>query len=252
MHCDLTGQTALVTGATGALGQAMARGLAKAGADVAVHYHRNVAKADELVAAIEGMGRSAIAVQAELAERDSVMNMHEAIGNRLGAVSIIVANAVSQVHPWKHLLDEDPEDYVDQFRSCVMQTVHLAQAFIPAMKERGGGRYVAISTECVMQNTANQSAYVSGKRGMDGALRSLCREVAPHQITVNQVAPGYTISDRDPAGSGDTAYTERVPMKRRGTAEEVANAVIFLASPQASFITGAWLPVSGGTVLPAI
>lgn len=252
MHCDISGQTVLVTGATGALGQAMALSLAQAGADVAVHYLKNSTKAAELVEQIQGMGRSAVAVQAELAERESVQAMRDTIQNSIGEVSIIVANAVSQVNPWKNLTEEDPEKYADQFRSCVMQTVHLAQTFIPAMKERNGGRYIAISTECVMQNTPTQSAYVSGKRGMDGALRSLCREVAPYQITVNQVAPGWTISDRNPAGAGDADYIERVPMKRRGTAQEIANAVVFLASPQAGFITGAWLPVCGGSVLPCI
>jgi len=133
-----------------------------------------------------------------------------------------------------------------------MQTVHLAQAFAPAMIERGGGRYLAISTECVMQNLPRQSAYVSGKRGLDGALRSLTRELAPHQITVNQVAPGWMIGDRCPQGEGDAGYTAKVPMGRRGTAADIAHAVVFLASAQAGFITGAWLPVCGGNVLPAI
>lgn len=251
MQCDLSGQVALVTGATGALGGAMALALARAGADVAVHYHRNEQKAKSLADEIEALGRKAVTVQAELAERDHVQAMRDRIASSLGEASVVVANAVSQVHPWQPLLEEDPDDYVDQFRSCVLQTVHLAQAFLPGMKARRYGRYIGISTECVMQNTSGQSAYVSGKRGMDGALRSLCREVAADQITVNQVAPGFTISDRNPETQG-TDYAKAVPMKRRGTAQEVANAVVFLASPQASYITGAWLPVCGGNVLPAI
>ena len=253
MHCDLSGQTALITGGSGSLGRVISLALAEAGADVAVHYHQNQTQADELVQTICGMGRRAMAVQAELAQRDAVQSMRNTVTAEWGHVSILIANAVSQVDPWQPLIEQDPADYLDQFNSCVMQNVHLAQAFIPAMIERGhGGRYVALSTECVMQNTPTQSAYVSGKRGLDGALRSLCREVAPHHITVNQVAPGWTISDRDPAGKNDAEYIESVPMKRRGTAREIADAVVFLASPRASFITGAWLPVCGGNVLPSI
>jgi 3-oxoacyl-[acyl-carrier protein] reductase len=252
MHCDCSGQTALVTGASGALGACMAESLAAAGADLAIHYRSNRQAAEQVAEAVRAQGRRAMVVSAELSEQEPVQAMAKAIAGKLGMPSIIVANAVSQVHPWQPLLDEDPDDYLDQFRSCTLQVVHLAQAFFPAMQQRKYGRFVGISTECIMQNAVSQSAYVSGKRGMDGAIRSLAREVAADGITVNQVAPGYTISERDPAGDGDDAYTSRVPMGRRGTAQEVANAVVFLASPQASFITGTWLPVCGGNVLPAV
>src|SRR5690606_35850276 len=110
---------------------------------------------------------------------------------------IVIACAVSQVHPWSTVLEEDPADYEDQFRSCVMQNVHLAKAFVPAMKEKGWGRYIGINSECSMQMDETQSAYASAKRGMDGLLRVLAREVGPKGVTVNQVAPGWTISERD-------------------------------------------------------
>jgi 3-oxoacyl-[acyl-carrier protein] reductase len=105
-----------------------------------------------------------------------------------------------------------------------------------------------------MQNYPAQSAYVSGKRGMDGVLRVLAKEIGEHQITVNQVAPGWTRSDRIRAMDHDPQvdYASRVPMKRPGTDQEIANVVAFLASDLASYITGAYVPVCGGNVMPTI
>jgi 3-oxoacyl-[acyl-carrier protein] reductase len=105
-----------------------------------------------------------------------------------------------------------------------------------------------------MQNFPNQSAYVSGKRGMDGVLRVLAKEIGEHQITVNQVAPGWMISDkyRGTPEEIQPEYSANVPLKRRGYDQDIANAVAFLASDLAAFITGAYIPVSGGNVMPAI
>jgi len=109
---------------------------------------------------------------------------------------------------------------------------------------------IAINTECSMQCFPGQSAYVSGKRGMDGLLRVLAKEVGEHGITVNQVAPGWMMSDdsKDPA----PAYSEHVPLRHRGTDQDVANLVAFLASDLAGFISGAYIPVCGGNVMPTI
>jgi 3-oxoacyl-[acyl-carrier protein] reductase len=116
------------------------------------------------------------------------------------------------------------------------------------------GRFIAISTECVMQSLPGQSAYVAGKRGMDGILRVLAREIGPYQITVNQVAPGWTVTERvrDEGTARQEAYEATVPLKRRGEDQEVAHVVAFLASDLASYITGAYIPVCGGHVMPTI
>ena len=135
-----------------------------------------------------------------------------------------------------------------------MQNVNMAKAFLPFMKERGYGRMIGINTECAMQNFPGQSAYVSGKRGMDGVMRVLAKEVGPFGITVNQVAPGWTISDRDRENHTEVQPQSDglIPLRRRGTDQEVANAVLFLASDLASYITGTYLPVCGGNVMPCI
>jgi 3-oxoacyl-[acyl-carrier protein] reductase len=157
-------------------------------------------------------------------------------------------------YQWTKVLEQSAEDYDSQFRSCVLHNVLMAQAFVPAMQQNGGGRVIAINSECAMQNFELQSAYVSGKRGMDGVLRVLAREVGASGITVNQVAPGWTISDKDRSSGEENQpdYGSKVPLRRRGTDQEIANVVAFLASDLASFITGAYIPVCGGNVMPAI
>jgi 3-oxoacyl-[acyl-carrier protein] reductase len=199
------------------------------------------------------MGVKAITVQADVTDVESVEKMAARIRKELGSPDIIVNNAVIQ-YDWKPVLEQGLEDYESQFRSCVLQNVLMAKAFVPAMQQKRWGRVIAINTECAMQNLPDQSAYTAGKRGMDGVLRVLAREVGEYGITVNQVAPGWTISENANAGHNqeDASYIAAVPLRRRGTAREVANVVAFLASDLACFITGAYIPVSGGNVMPAI
>jgi 3-oxoacyl-[acyl-carrier protein] reductase len=253
MKIDLSGKIAVVTGATGQLGRVMAATLASCGADVAVHYLQNKAIAETLCQTLSQSGVRALAVQADVTDQDAIFKMRDTIAARLGSPDIIVNNAVSQ-YKWVPVLDQPLEDYESQFRTTVLHNVLMAKAFVPEMIAKGRGRVIGINTECAMQLLPTQSAYVAGKRGMDGVLRVLAREVGHHQITVNQVAPGWTISDRDRLEGTELqeSYQAQVPMKRRGTDQEIANVVAFLASDLASFITGAYIPVCGGNVMPCI
>lgn len=253
INIDLTGQNALITGATGQLGRVMARSLAKSGANIIVHYRGNQAKALELQQEIQSLGRKCITVQGDITKLEDIMNMKQQILEQWKSVDILVANAVIQ-YEWTSILEQSPEDYESQFNSCVMQSVYLAKAFVPGMIERNHGRFIGINSECSMQNFPGQSAYVAGKRGMDGVYRVLAKEVGEHNITVNQVAPGWTISEQDRENNTERneSYEQTVPLKRRGTDQEIANAVAFLASDLSSFITGAYIPVNGGNVMPGI
>ena len=254
VNIDLTDKLAVVTGAAGDLGRVISRTLARCGANVAIHYHSNKAQAEALLAEIRAMGRKGITVQGDIGDAAAVNAMRDAIHAALGEPDIVVANAVAQIHPWQTVLEESIADYESQFRTCVLQNVLLAKAFVPAMIRKGWGRVIALNTECAMQCTPTQSAYAAGKRGMDAVLRVLAREVGPHQITVNQVAPGWMISDRDRRGATERQpeYEKHIPLQHRGTDQDVANAVAFLASDLAAFITGVYLPVCGGNVMPAI
>ena len=251
---DLTHKIAVVTGGTSQLGRVMVRTLAACGADVAIHYYKNAELAQTLKVEAEALGRRAMTVQADITDKESVLALRDAVVEQLGVAEIIVNNAVSQ-SPWTSVLEQSIESYESQFQSSVLHNVLMAQAFVPGMiAAKKGGRVIGINTECAMQNFPSQSAYVSGKRGMDGVLRILAKEIGEHGITVNQVAPGWTISENDRNAGTISApdYEKSVPLRRRGTDQEIANVVAFLASDLSSYITGAYVPVCGGNVMPAI
>jgi 3-oxoacyl-[acyl-carrier protein] reductase len=254
LSIDLSNRTALITGATGQLGHVMARTLAQCGANVALHYRSSRDAAEKVKKDVESFGVRAAVVHGDVTDAASMTKLRDEVVAALGWPDIVVANAVTQIFPWATVLEESLEDYESQFRSCVMQNVLLAKLFVPEMIKKGRGRYIAINTECSMQMFQTQSAYVAGKRGMDGMLRVLAKEVGQHAITVNQVAPGWTISDTDRANGTEKrqGYDENVPLRRRGTDQEIANVVAFVASDLASFITGAYIPVCGGNVMPTI
>ena len=250
---NLNGSIALVTGGSGELGRVMCRTLADCGADIAIHYHSNAQQAELLAAEIRALGRRAVTVQADITDRASVFAMQQTVQSALGAPDILVHNAVIQ-YEWKSVLEQPAEDYDSQYRSCVMQSVYMAQDFVPQMIERKAGRIVVINTECAALAEANCSAYTAAKRGLDGVVRCLAKEVGPYNITVNQVAPGWTITERDRINGTEQqpGYEASIPLRRRGTDQEIANMVAFLASPLAGFTTGAYIPVSGGRVMPSI
>jgi len=254
MEINLRGKLALVTGGGGQLGRVISRTLAACGADVVINYNHSQPKAEAVLRDVLAQGVRSMIIQADVTDQTAILAMKSQILAVMGkAPEIIVNNAVIQ-YQWVNVLDQDPADYESQFRSCVLQNVLMAKAFVPAMIAQRWGRVIAINTECAMQNFPNQSAYVSGKRGMDGVLRVLAREIGQHQITVNQVAPGWMISDDVP--DMDTPdqdhYRAGVPLRRRGKDQDIANLVAYLASDLANFISGQYISVSGGNVMPTI
>ena len=253
MKIDLSGHVCVVTGASGELGRVISRTLGGAGAAVALHFYKGEERAAGLLEELRSQGVTAMAVQADVTEMASVEAMRDAVNGEIGPADIIVGNAVVQ-YDWVPVLDQPLSDFESQFRSCVLHNVHLVKAFAPAMAASGWGRVIGINTECAMQCHETQAAYASAKRGMDGLYRVLARELGPNGITVNQVAPGWMISDahRMAGTEKQPDYEATVPLRRRGVDQDVANAVAFLASDLAGFITGAFIPVCGGDVMPAI
>ncbi len=257
---DLSKKIAVVTGGSGQLGRTICKNLAECGADVAIGYYIQRDLAEKIKLEVEKeFGVNAIVLRVDVTSLNSIIEMKEIVINKLGVADIIINNAVIQLKEWKDVLNEDTKSYESQFKSSVLQNVFMAKAFVPDMIKKNYGRIIGMNTECSMQAFPTQSAYVSGKRGMDGVLRVLAREVGKYNITVNQVAPGWTISDNCRVTDGtesninqDFPYINRVPMSRRATDEDIANAVCFLASDLASFITGVYLPVTGGNVMPCI
>jgi len=250
MTINLTGKVAVITGAAGQLGRVMARTLAASGADIALQYIKNKAMADELTAEIKALGRRAIALQADITNEASVYTMRDEILQTLGHVDIVVNNAVIQ-YTWTSILEQNLVDFHSQFESCTMQSVLMGKAFLPAMIEKGEGRFIGINTECSALCNENSGAYAAAKRGMDGLYRVLAKEVGSSGVTVNQVSPGWTISDIDRINGTEIVpeYSAKIPLARRGTDQEIANVVLFLASELSSYVTGVNIPVCGGAVM---
>lgn len=253
INIDLTGKVALVTGSSSELGRVISTTLAESGADVVLHYFNSKVRALEVQEKIQKLGRRSWVVQADLTSEDQVKALKSQLDKESVVPDILVTNAVTPT-PWKPVLEQPVEDYNIQFRSSAIQNVLMAQAFAPAMVQKKWGRIIGISTECVMRCLVTQSAYVGGKRGMDGILRVLAREIGEHGVTVNQVSPGWTISERDRINGTESQphYDRDVPLKHRGEDRDIANAVAFLASDLAKFITGLYMPVCGGNIMTAV
>jgi 3-oxoacyl-[acyl-carrier protein] reductase len=250
LRLNLGGRVALVTGGSGELGNAIALTLAACGADVAVNYHKSRERAEELVKAIAKLGVKSRAIMADVGSMESVIAMRNAVLETLGPVDIVVTNSVE----WNEdqpILDQALEAFERSHRSCVLQNVIAAKVFVPSMIERRWGRIIGISSEVAAQAMATKADYVAGKRAMGGVLRVLAREVGKYQVTVNEVAPGWIITDRDRrfVTQVQPKYEANVALHRRGFDQDVANAVAFLASDLASFISGVCLPVCGGNVM---
>ena len=253
MDINLKGKKAIVTGGSGQLGRCIVESLAECGADVAIHYHKNSKKAEELAAKLKAMGRNSGVFQADITNEQSIYAMRDKVYAEFGKPDIIVNNAVIQ-YTWKNILEQDTADFFSQFESCVMHNVYMNKAFVPHLIEQQYGRIVVMNTECAALADAGSAAYVAGKRGLDGLVRCLSKEVGKYNITINQVAPGWTISEKDRINHMEVQpdYDRTVPLGHRGTDQDIANMVCFLASDLAAFTTGPYIPVCGGRVMPAI
>ncbi len=247
---DLSNRVALVTGASRGLGAAIAQRLAQCGAAVAVNHWASAEKANQLVQKIEQSGGKARSYRADVREPASLNEMVRQINSDLGPIDILVFNATGP-QPFLQIEDLTWQACLDQLEFFVKSPVLLAQAVLPSMKSRGRGRIIHIASEVFAQGTPRFSQYVAAKGAQLGLMRSWAMELAPWQITVNAVSPGWIPTERhaNDAEGDKRAYAEKVPMKRMGNPQDVADAVAFLASDAANFITGQNLLVNGGNAL---
>ncbi len=245
---DLSGKVAVVTGGNGGIGLGMARGLAKAGAAVAI-VGRNEQKSAAAVAELKQAGAKAISVAADVTDKAAVDAMAERVARDLGRIDILVNNAGISIRKPPHVLD------IAEWNSVI--TTNLTSAFLcsqaayPAMKAAGGGKVINIGSMMSIFGASFASAYAASKGGIVQFTRACAVAWAADNIQVNAVLPGWIDTDltknarKEVEGLHDRVLA-RTPAARWGGIDDFAGIAVFLASPASDFVTGTAIPVDGG------
>jgi 3-oxoacyl-[acyl-carrier protein] reductase len=249
MTGQLSGRTAIVTGASRGIGRGIALELAKQGAAVVVNYNSNADAAHEVVETIGAANGEALSVQADVSKTDEAERLIKAAVDRYGKLDILINNAgVARDGLIMMMKEEDWDVVID---TNLKSAWNCSKAAVKVMMRKRYGRIVNITSVSGIAGQAGNTNYSASKAGLIGLTRALAREVAPRQITVNAVAPGLInvgMSDKIPSDMIQE-LEKRIPLGCWGTVEDVAPAVAFLSSDAAKYITGQVLAVDGGLVM---
>jgi 3-oxoacyl-[acyl-carrier protein] reductase len=245
----LAGRTAVVTGATRGIGRAVALRLGRAGARVAFSWLSRAEAAEHVLAELRALGCEAHGVRLDVGDFTGSQAFAEDVRSRFGPIDILVNNAGVVVdRPLYAMTEADWDVVVD---TNLKGAFNMARAVLPRMMKRGAGRIVNIASVSALRGLPGQANYAASKAGLLGLTRALASESARFGVTVNAVAPGFIDTDlvRTLPEERRAQILKGIPMARLGGEDEVAQAVLFLVSDAATYITGAVLPVDGGLLL---
>jgi 3-oxoacyl-(acyl-carrier-protein) reductase len=243
---ELKGKVSIISGSSRGIGRATAIALAEAGSDVVVNYVSNADAAEEVVKRITQMGRRAIAIQADVSNREQTNAMVDRALAEVGPIQILVNNA--GIARDRSFMKLSAENWHEVLLVNLDGAFNLTSRLLPQMVESKWGRIINMSSIVAQMGNFGQSNYAVAKGGLLAFTKTLAREVARKGVTVNAVSPGFIDTDMTAVVAEEAldVVKKLTPMERLGTAEEVAAAVRFLAAPGSSFITGHTLNVNGG------
>lgn len=244
-------KVALITGSVRGTGAGIARVLAAHGAKVVLNQVKDEGDPHAVVAEVEAVGGQALFVAADVTDAGQVAQLVQHAEARFGQIDILVSNYAGDI-PRKAFQDTTWDDWQYQLDTTLKAAFVCSQAVLPGMRARRWGRIISINTVGIHKPSASYHAYTAAKTAMLGFTRNLAVEVGADNVTVNIVSPGLTLTRevRAMLTPEDREKHERgIPLRRTGTVEDTANAVLFLASELGSFVTGHSLPVCGGQVL---
>lgn len=249
---SLEGKVALVTGANRGIGEGCVLELARRGADIAVNYHRHGEEAEAVAENVRKLGRRAIVLQGDVSDRQRDEEMVCSTVSELGSLDILVANAAASVRkPFVEMTEEDLRFTIDV---CLWGVIHCCQFAARQMVAQGrGGNIVVVSSVHAVLAIKNSLPYNTAKAGINHMARTMASELVGEGIRVNILEPGWIDTPGERTFSSEDEIKEagnRLPMSRLGTIEEIGKGVAFLASDDASYVTGSTLRVDGGFVLP--
>ncbi|MEI6725252.1 MAG: 3-oxoacyl-[acyl-carrier-protein] reductase [Actinomycetes bacterium] len=246
VELDLTGSVALVTGAGRGIGREIALALAAAGADVAVNDFADEAACAAVVGEIEKRGRKGLVVMGDVSDEQQVNAMIDRAEADLGPLGVVVNNA--GITRDNVVMMMDPADFDSVIATHLRGTFLVSKAAARKMFRRRAGCIINLSSVVGRRGNAGQANYAAAKAGIIGLTKSLAKELGARGVRVNAIAPGYIDTPMTQALPEETRklIVDATPLKSIGSTDDVANAVVFLASPRARFVTGVVLPVDGG------
>ena len=243
----IDGKVVLVTGGTRNVGAGIVRSLVREGAVVAINYLKSSDRASALVKSIQEQGGRAGSWQCDVRDTEAVCVMMADIVREFGRIDAVVNNARSpgRLQP----TDADPvnwEGHNVEFEYSVKAVLNTVYAARPFMKAQGAGRIVNIGSSAWNHPWTGEGDYAAGKAGMLGISRVLVQELGPEGITINNVSPGWTKTEKTPEDINDGPHARSMPLRRLAEPEDVGDACVFLISDLAKYISGAYIPVDGG------